>query len=141
MVFRYVWNGRGSVGALCPEDVNVGRLYHEYAKMNLTPVFPWTRSWYFKPSTWEEDGRQGDTNYQAGYHGWTTDHAGKYLGLPESLKINAEGKPVCVLRNGRTVPAENAFVIELGNGWKAYGLDVELHFGEHIKIYSEAFRD
>ena len=99
---------KGTASAYNPEDVNINRLFNEYAKIRGLCVFPWSRSWTLAPSLWENNGPTCDKTYLSGYDGWTTDHGEMYLDYPIMLKasgaMNTEYSA-----NEAFVPTCNAF--------------------------------
>ena len=164
-LYRIATITKGTATAYNPEDVNINRLFNEYAKMRGLTVFPWSRSWTLAPSLWENNGPMCDNTYLSGYDGWTTDHGEMYLDYPIILKAidkmkteYAEGEsfmPTCtaIHRDGTSEecvcdifdPTGSVTVNE--NGEYSFGksgrykvlltMKIDLHFGDCYHIFSE----
>ena len=158
-VFRLT---EGCAAGYNPEDVNINRLFNEYAKFRMLHVFVWSRSWTLSPSKWEVNGPANDKTYLAGFDAWTTDHGEKFLKYPISLdpilpeKTDGPIEPWChlqfrdglggcrdkcgihVLSGDVTVNADGTFTGH-GRARLMYFRKLELHFGDSYIIYSEPF--
>lgn len=100
-LWRAAYLARGCAAGYNPEDILLDRLFAEYANVRQLTVFPWSRSWTFAPSRWEDNGPACDKTFLSGYDAWTTDHGDMYLHLPVTLEAEAD-----VL----TVPSGTPFV-------------------------------
>lgn len=149
----------GCAAGYNPEDVNINRLFNEYAKFRMLHVFVWSRSWTLSPSKWEVNGPANDKTYLAGFDAWTTDHGEKFLNYPIAMEpifpadTSVPIKPQCRLkfRDGITCVAdcrlhhlsgeltENADGTYTGHGSVKvmYSYKLDLHFGDSYTIYSE----
>ena len=145
----------GTAAAYNPEDVNINRLFNEYAKFRGLNVLVWSRSWTLSPSKWEEHGPDNDRTFLAGYDGWTTDHGDMYLDLPVEIEV-PEDFPETISRDipvfctakmrdgsSRRMQTE-VFFIEGGFDMPGPArvmlqLNCPLHFGDTIHLYSPAF--
>ena len=160
-VFRLT---EGCAAGYNPEDVNINRLFNEYAKFRMLHVFVWSRSWTLSPSKWEVNGPANDQTYLAGFDAWTTDHGEKFLGYPIALtpilpeKTDAPMEPWCrlifrdsaengtcrgkcgvhVLAGDVTVHPDGTFTVT-GKVRLMYSYKMELHFGDSYTIYSDPF--
>ena len=156
-VFRLT---EGCAAGYNPEDVNINRLFNEYAKFRMLHVFVWSRSWTLSPSKWEINGPANDKTYLAGFDAWTTDHGEKFLnypiGLTPILPEHTDGpiEPWCHLqfRDGlggcrdkcRVFPLSGDVTVNDDGTFTGrdrarvmYAYDLELHFGDSYTIYSE----
>ncbi len=133
-LYRVAQLTEGCAAGYNPEDVNINRLFNEYAKFRMLHVFVWSRSWTLSPSKWEENGPSNDNTYLSGFDAWTTDHGEKFLDLP--IAVEAEG--VLRFRDGHT---ETAVCEELQVGDEVFFLyNIELHFGGSYYICSEPIK-
>ena len=135
-IYRVAQLAQGCAAGYNPEDVNINRLFNEYAKFRMLHVFVWSRSWTLSPSKWEENGPSNDNTYLSGFDAWTTDHGEYFLGYPIAIEVT-ENAPECILhfRDGHT---ERALCEELQVGDEKYYLyKIELHFGGSYYICSE----
>ena len=135
-LYRIARLTEGCAAGYNPEDVNINRLFNEYAKFRMLHVFVWSRSWTLSPSKWEVNGPANDNTYLSGFDAWTTDHGEYFLGYPISVEPT-ENAPECILhfRDGHT---ERAVCEELPVGDEKYYLyKIELHFGGSYYICSE----
>lgn len=89
-LFRFALTTQGWACGYSPEDTMISRLFNEYAKIRGINVVTWSRSWFFAPSKWEENGIGCDATYLSGYDGWITDHGEMYLHLPTELENTTE---------------------------------------------------
>lgn len=156
---------KGTASAYNPEDVNINRLFNEYAKMRGLCVFPWSRSWTLAPSLWENNGPMCDNTFLSGYDGWTTDHGEMYLDYPIMLKssenFNAEYKAgeafkvecFAIHRDGSEEKclcgifdpsgsiketADGMYYCEAAGVYKVLLVkELSLHFGDCYRIFSE----
>lgn len=122
---------------LCVEDVMVNRLFAEEAALRGIRVVVWTRSWYFAPSLWENDGARSDEGFLDGYSATISDHADKYLHIP--LRLEAAGDAVtAVMRDGtrRAVPEAEWFA--LPDGARVPGVRVALPTGKSFYLFGQA---
>lgn len=144
-----------------PEDVNINRLFNEYAKFRMLHVFVWSRSWTLSPSKWEVNGPANDKTYLAGFDAWTTDHGEKFLGYPIALtpilpeRIDGPIEPWCHLQFRDGIPCrakcgihpltgevtinDDGTFTAKGKVRLMYSYKMELHFGDSYTIYSEPF--
>ena len=130
-LYRIAQLTEGCAAGYNPEDVNINRLFNEYAKFRMLHVFVWSRSWTLSPSKWEENGPSNDNTYLSGFDAWTTDHGEKFLDLP--ISIDGDGK-LC-FRDGHK---ESAACEKLTVGDEVFFLyNIELHFGGKYYICSE----
>ena len=164
-LYRIATLTKGTAAAYNPEDVNINRLFNEYAKIRGLTVFPWSRSWTLAPSLWENNGPMCDKTYLSGYDGWTTDHGEMYLDYPIMLRASdgmrleyAAGEafaPTCtaVHRSGSTkdhicgifdpsgsvsLDADGAYSFKEPGRYKVLlTMKLQLHFGDHYCIFSE----
>ena len=156
-VFRLT---EGCAAGYNPEDVNINRLFNEYAKFRMLHVFVWSRSWTLSPSKWEVNGPANDKTYLAGFDAWTTDHGEKFLNYPIGLEVirptqtDEPVEPWCLLhfRDGvpcrdnkcRVFPLSGDVTVNADGTFTGHGRvrvmyarDLELHFGDSYTIYSE----
>ena len=150
----------GCAAGYNPEDVNINRLFNEYAKFRMLHVFVWSRSWTLSPSKWETNGPANDKTYLSGFDAWTTDHGEKFLNYPigiEAIPPQNTAEPVTPwgnlqFRDGlggcrdkcRVLPLSGEVTVN-GDGTFTgrgrvrvmYARDLELHFGDSYTIYSE----
>ena len=148
----------GCAAGYNPEDVNVNRLFVEYAKFRMLHVFVWSRGWTLSPNKWEENGPLNDRTYRSGYGAWTTDHGEKYLGYPIAMEaVLPEGacasvSPVCTLRfrdgsteqaacgviplSGDVTVKEDGTFSGKGRVRVMYTYRIPLHFGDAYGICS-----
>lgn len=158
-LYRVAQLAAGCAAAYNPEDVNINRLFHEYAKFRMLHVFAWSRSWILSPSLWEENGPANDKTYLAGYDAWTTDHGEKFLNYPIAIETIAPTstadtvKPLCRLcfRDGTTKDSECSVLpltdrVTVGTDGSfsgsgrvrvMYAYRIDLHFGDSYTVYSE----
>lgn len=130
-LYRVAQLTEGCAAGYNPEDVNVNRLFNEYAKFRMLHVFVWSRSWTLSPSKWEENGPSNDNTYLSGFDAWTTDHGEKFLGYP--VAIDADGS--LIFRDGHK---EAAKCEKITVGDEVFFLyNIELHFGGRYYICSE----
>ncbi len=135
-LYRVAQLTTGCAAGYNPEDVNINRLFNEYAKFRMLHIFVWSRSWTLSPSKWEENGPSNDNTYVSGFDAWTTDHGEYFLGYPIAVEAT-ENAPECMLhfRDGHT---ERALCEELSVGDEKYYLyKIALHFGDSYYICSE----
>ena len=135
-IYRVAQLTEGCAAGYNPEDVNINRLFNEYAKFRMLHVFVWSRSWTLSPSKWEVNGPSNDNTYLSGFDAWTTDHGEYFLGYPIAVEPT-ENAPECILhfRDGHT---ERAICDELKVGNEVFYLyKNELHFGGSYYICSE----
>ena len=135
-LYRVARLTEGCAAGYNPEDVNINRLFNEYAKFRMLHVFVWSRSWTLSPSKWEVNGPSNDNTYLSGFDAWTTDHGEYFLGYPIAVEPTANA-PECILhfRDGHT---ERAICEELAVGDEKYYLcKISLHFGGSYYICSE----
>ena len=135
-IYRVARLCEGCAAGYNPEDVNINRLFNEYAKFRMLHVFVWSRSWTLSPSKWEQNGPSNDNTYLSGFDAWTTDHGEYFLGYPIAVEPT-ENAPECILhfRDGHT---ERAICDELKVGNEVFYLyKNELHFGDSYYICSE----
>lgn len=135
-IYRVAQLCEGCAAGYNPEDVNINRLFNEYAKFRMLHVFVWSRSWTLSPSKWEVNGPSNDNTYLSGFDAWTTDHGEYFLGYPIAVEPT-EKAPECILhfRDGHT---ERAVCEELKVGDELFYLHKnELHFGGSYYICSE----
>ena len=133
-LYRVARITEGCAAGYNPEDVNINRLFNEYAKFRMLHVFVWSRSWTLSPSKWEENGPSNDNTYLSGFDGWTTDHGEYFLGYPIAISKDAFGA-ILHFRDGHT---ERAVCEELtACGKKYYLYKNDLHFGDSYYICSE----
>lgn len=133
-LYRVARVSRGCAAGYNPEDVNINRLFNEYAKFRMLHVFVWSRSWTLSPSKWEENGPSNDNTYLSGFDAWTTDHGEYFLGYPVAIEVQS-GEPVLVYRDGSR---ERAICEKLTVGDEVFFLyNIELHFGGRYIICSE----
>ena len=130
-IYRVAQLTAGCAAGYNPEDVNINRLFNEYAKFRMLHVFVWSRSWTLSPSKWEENGPSNDNTYLSGFDAWTTDHGEYFLGYP--IAINEAGD--LVFRDGHTEKAECEELTVCGAKYYLYKID--LHFGDSYYICSE----
>jgi hypothetical protein len=130
-IYRVAQLTAGCAAGYNPEDVNINRLFNEYAKFRMLHVFVWSRSWTLSPSKWEENGPSNDNTYLSGFDAWTTDHGEYFLGYP--IAINEDGD--LVFRDGHTEKAECEELTVCGAKYYLYKID--LHFGDSYYICSE----
>ena len=163
-LYRIASITKGTASAYNPEDVNINRLFNEYAKIRGLCVFPWSRSWTLAPSLWENNGPVCDNTYLSGYDGWTTDHGEMYLDYPIMLKSNdgfgteysagEEFDPLCVAihRDGSEEEcpcgifdpsgcinqnADGRYFCEAAGTYKVLlTKELTLHFGDRYRIFS-----
>ena len=158
-LYRVAQLTAGCAAGYNPEDVNINRMFNEYAKFRMLHVFVWSRSWTLSPSRWEVNGPANDQTYLSGFDAWTTDHGEKFLDYPVALEgiaprtATSPVKPMCTLkyRDGTTresgcgvlpltgeveVLADGTFTGR-GRVRVMYTHRVELHFGESYRICSE----
>ena len=69
----------------------VNRLFGEEAALRGIRTVVWTRSWYFAPSRWEQDGARSDEGFLSGFQATISDHAGHYLQIPLRLETAPGG--------------------------------------------------
>ena len=158
-IYRVARLTEGCSAGYNPEDVNINRLFNEYAKFRMLHVFVWSRSWTLSPSKWEVNGPANDNTYLSGFDAWTTDHGEKFLDYPIALNailpenVSAPVKPECILRfrNGSTSISDctvlpisgDVTLYEDGSfGGRGrvtvmYSYKIDLHFGDSYTIYSE----
>ena len=146
-IYRVAQLTSGCAAGYNPEDVNINRLFNEYAKFRMLHIFVWSRSWTLSPSKWEENGPLNDKTYIAGFDAWTTDHGEKFLDYPIAVESmdHAPDSPRCRLRyrDGSTSEADCDILLLDGNmtpGSTArvmYAYTMQLHFGDSYTIYSE----
>ncbi len=130
-IYRVAQLSAGCAAGYNPEDVNINRLFNEYAKFRMLHIFVWSRSWTLSPSKWEENGPANDKTYLSGFDAWTTDHGEKYLDLP--ISIDQDGN-LC-FRDGHK---EAAVCEKLTVGDEVFFLyNIDLHFGDRYFICSE----
>ena len=130
-LYRIARLTEGCAAGYNPEDVNINRLFNEYAKFRMLHVFVWSRSWTLSPSKWEENGPSNDNTYLSGFDAWTTDHGEKFLGYP--VAIDADGS--LIFRDGHKKAADCE---KLTVGDEVFFLyNIELHFGGSYYICSE----
>ena len=133
-IYRIARLTEGCAAGYNPEDVNINRLFNEYAKFRMIHVFVWSRSWTLSPSKWEENGPSNDNTYLSGFDAWTTDHGEKFLGYPVAIDQNGD---LC-FRDGRK---EAADCEKLTVGDEVFFLyNIELHFGGRYYICSEPIK-
>ena len=135
-IYRVARLCEGCAAGYNPEDVNINRLFNEYAKFRMLHVFVWSRSWTLSPSKWEQNGPSNDNTYLSGFDAWTTDHGEYFLGFPIAVEPT-ENAPECILRfrDGHT---ERAVCDELTVGAEKYYLHkIDMHFGDSYYICSE----
>ena len=160
-LYRIAQRTAGAALGYNPEDVNISRLFNEYAKFRMLHVFVWSRSWTLSPSKWEINGPANDKTYLSGFDAWTTDHGEKFLGYPIALtpilpeNTSAPIEPWChlqfrdgipcrdkcgvhVLAGDVTVHEDGTFTAR-GKARLMYSYKIELHFGDSYTIYSEPF--
>ncbi|MBO5701181.1 MAG: hypothetical protein J6S71_01955 [Clostridia bacterium] len=134
-LYRIAQLTEGCAAGYNPEDVNLNRLFNEYAKFRMLHVFVWSRSWTLSPSKWEENGPSNDNTYLSGYDAWTTDHGEKFLGYP--IAVEADG--ILRFRDGHK---ETAVCEKVQIGDEVFFLyNIELHFGDSYKICSEPIKN
>lgn len=157
-LYRVALLTEGCAASYNPEDVNVNRLFAEYAKFRMLHVFVWSRSWTLSPSKWEQNGPLNDATYLSGYGAWTTDHGEKFLGYPVSLTAIAPAgaespvtpRGVLTFRDGSTkevdcgvLPLSGEVTVNedgtyAGKGARVtYFYENELHFGDRYTVWSE----
>ena len=146
-IYRVAQLTSGCAAGYNPEDVNINRLFNEYAKFRMMHIFVWSRSWTLSPSKWEENGPLNDKTYIAGFDAWTTDHGEKFLDYPIAVEpINhAPDSPRCRLRyrDGSTSEANCDMLLLNGNmspdstARVMYAYTMQLHFSDSYTIYSE----
>ena len=133
-LYRIARLTEGCAAGYNPEDVNINRLFNEYAKFRMLHVFVWSRSWTLSPSKWEENGPSNDNTYLSGFDAWTTDHGEKSLGYPVAIDQNGD---LC-FRDGHK---EAADCEKLTVGDEVFFLyNIELHFGGSYYICSEPIK-
>jgi len=143
-----------------PEDVNINRLFNEYAKFRMLHVFVWSRSWTLSPSKWEVNGPANDQTYLSGFDAWTTDHGEKFLNYPIAvepiLPESTDGiiQPWCLLHfrdgigtcrakcrwhlvSGKMSESADGSYVGKGTTRVMYAYTMEMHFGDSYTIYSE----
>ena len=134
-IYRIAQLCEGCAAGYNPEDVNINRLFNEYAKFRMIHVFVWSRSWTLSPSKWEENGPSNDNTYLSGFDAWTTDHGEKFLGYP--IAIDADGS--LIFRDGHK---EAADCEKISVGDEVFFLyNIELHFGDSYKICSAPIKN
>lgn len=122
---------------LCVEDVMVNRLFAEEAALRGIHVVVWTRSWYFAPSVWENDGARSDEGFLDGYSATISDHADKYLHIP--LRLEAEnGGAVAVMRDGTRHAVPEAEWFALPDGSRVPGVRIALPMGKSFYLFGQA---
>lgn len=164
-LYRIATITKRTAAAYNPEDVNINRLFNEYAKIRGLCVFPWSRSWTLAPSLWENNGPMCDNTYLSGYDGWTTDHGEMYLDYPIMLTacdgmkaeyaVNEIFLPRCtaIHRNGTSeecacgifdptgsirVSSDGAYSFgKTGKHKVLLTVKIDLHFGDSYHIFSE----
>ena len=159
-LWRVIRLTEGCAAGYNPEDVNINRLFNEYAKFRMLHVFVWSRSWTLSPSKWEINGPANDKTYLAGFDAWTTDHGEKFLNYPigiEAIVPQNTAEPITPwgnlqFRDGlggcrdkcRVLPLTGEVILNddgtfTGHGRVRvmYARDLELHFGDSYTIYSE----
>ena len=130
-LYRVARISQGCAAGYNPEDVNINRLFNEYAKFRMLHVFVWSRSWTLSPSKWEENGPSNDNTYLSGFDAWTTDHGEKFLGYPVAIDANGS----LIFRDGHK---EAADCEKISVGDEVFFLyNIELHFGGRYIICSE----
>lgn len=85
LLWRVSLLSKGCAAAYNPEDVMINSLFMLYANFRGLCVFAWSRSSFFKPSQWSENGPGCDRTYISGYDSWTMDHGEKYFSYPVSI--------------------------------------------------------
>lgn len=130
-IYRIAQLCEGCAAGYNPEDVNINRLFNEYAKFRMIHVFVWSRSWTLSPSKWEENGPSNDNTYLSGFDAWTTDHGEKFLGYP--VAIDADGS--LIFRDGHKESANCEHIRVCNQDFYLY--NIELHFGDRYYISSE----
>ncbi len=140
MLYRFSQRIAGTPAVMLVEDVMVNRLFGEAAAARGILTVVWTRSWYFKHSTWEEDGERSDEGFLSGFYATISDHAEHYLDIPVRIDRNREGDPVGIMRDGTERPLKNKTLFDLGNGYSAWGTEIVLPHGAKIHLFSGAFR-
>ena len=160
-IYRVARLCEGAALGYNPEDVNINRLFNEYAKFRMLHVFVWSRSWTLSPSKWEVNGPANDKTYLAGFDAWTTDHGEKFLNYPIGLdpilpeKTDGSIEPWCHLQfrdgtpcrakcgvlplAGDVIVHEDGTFTVTGKARLMYSYKMELHFGDSYIIYSEPF--
>ena len=146
-IYRVAQLTSGCAAGYNPEDVNINRLFNEYAKFRMMHIFVWSRSWTLSPSKWEENGPLNDKTYIAGFDAWTTDHGEKFLDYPIAVEpINhAPDSPRCRLRyrDGSTSEADcDILLLDKSTAPDStarvmYAYTMQLHFSDSYTIYSE----
>ena len=158
-LYRIARLTEGCAAGYNPEDVNINRLFNEYAKFRMLHVFVWSRGWTLSPSKWETNGPLNDRTYLSGFDAWTTDHGEKFLDYPIALDAipprdtSSPVKPLCTLRfrdgtkqvaECEVLPLSGDFTLRedgtfscRGKARVMYAYRIELHFGDHYIIYSE----
>ncbi len=139
-IYRVAQLTAGCAAGYNPEDVNINRLFNEYAKFRMMHVFVWSRSWTLSPSKWEENGPANDKTYLSGFDAWTTDHGEQYLDYPVSIEPCADAPDECILhfRDGsRKKDKCSRLCLTETRAVCAYKID--LHFGDSYYICSEPF--
>lgn len=131
---------RSKCGIPTLEDVMVNRAFAEQIKMRgLLPV-TWMRGDYHHPSQWEDACHRADEAVVSGYYATVTDHAARYFHLPVELCYDEQSGVCARLRNGERTTAENAFLVDLGDAYAAYALELTLPTGLPYVIFTDAFK-
>ncbi len=148
-IYRVAQLTAGCAAGYNPEDVNINRLFNEYAKFRMMHIFVWSRSWTLSPSKWEINGPLNDKTYLAGFDAWTTDHGEKYLDLPIALEAilpdgnapAAQPRGLLKYRDGHSTEVDCRLLVtgENADGTvrAMYAYTLDLHFGDSYTIYSE----
>ena len=112
----------------------VNRLFAEQAALRGICVIVWTRSWYFAPSLWENDGKRSDEGFLSGFYATISDHADKYLSMPVRV-LTENGKAVALMRDGTRQALPQAEAFDLGAGQRAVGVWVPLPTGGYFYLF------
>lgn len=124
---------------LCVEDVMVNRLFGEEAALRGIRTVVWTRSWYFAPSRWEQDGVRSDEGFLSGFRATISDHAGHYLHIPLRLETAPGGSITAVMRDGSRVVRQDAQLFPIGGGQQVPGVWFPLPTGNGFYLFGDAF--
>ncbi len=134
MLWRLWCRVADAPSGLCVEDVMVNRLFAEQAALRGICVIVWTRSWYFAPSLWENDGKRSDEGFLSGFYATISDHADKYLSMPVRV-LTENGKAVALMRDGTRQALPQAEAFDLGAGQRAVGVRVPLPTGGYFYLF------
>lgn len=124
---------------LCVEDVMVNRLFGEEAALRGIRTVVWTRSWYFAPSRWEQDGARSDEGFLSGFQATISDHAGHYLQIPLRLETAPGGSVTAVMRDGSRVVRQDAKLFPIEGGQQVPGVWIPLPTGDGFYLFGEPF--